>query len=93
MFLIQKSGVYKLILNQWPPAVETEKFTEKWAAKMARLGEHWRELAGRDEKSLVAADWSFVDHVRSAARGIQLPVKGGKACGRWREQSWCGQRR
>lgn len=49
MSLIQKSGIYTLVLNTWPPTVETEESTEEWAAKMARLGEHWRELAGREK--------------------------------------------
>jgi hypothetical protein len=63
MFLIQKSGIYTLILNEWPPTVESEESTEKWAGKMARLGEHWRELAGRDKPrapSYVTNHWRLL---------------------------------
>jgi hypothetical protein len=63
MSFIQKSGIYTLILNEWPPTVESGETTEKWAEKMGRLGKRWRELAGRDEPrapTYVANHWRLL---------------------------------
>jgi len=72
MFLIQKSGIYTLILNEWPPTVESEESSEKWAGKMARLGERWRELAGRDEPrppTYVSNHWRLLMEAYSSTFG------------------------
>lgn len=69
MFLIQKSGIYTLILNEWPPTVESGETTEKWAEKMGWLGKHWRELAGRDEPrapTYVANHWRLLMEASSS---------------------------
>jgi hypothetical protein len=63
MSLIQKSGIYTLILNEWPPTVEGDETTEEWAEKMERMGKRWREYAGADEPrapSLVTNHWRLL---------------------------------
>jgi hypothetical protein len=75
MSLIQKSGVYTLILNEWPPSAETGQTTGGWAEEMQRLGERWREFAGEETphapafgatrwKMLMQAFLLRLDHVR-----------------------------
>lgn len=63
MSLIQKSGIYTLILNEWPPTVEGDETTDEWAKKMERMGRRWREYAGADEPrapSLVTNHWRLL---------------------------------
>jgi hypothetical protein len=71
MSLIQKSGTYTLILNEWPPTLDSGETTEQWAAKMERLGKRWRELAGEDEPrtpSFVTKRWRLL--TQSFSRGL-----------------------
>ena len=63
MSLIQKSGIYTLILNEWPPTADSGETTEEWATKMERLGKRWREYAGRDEPrapTIVTKHWRLL---------------------------------
>jgi len=72
MFLIQKSGIYTLILNEWPPTIEGEETTEEWAEKMGRMGKRWREYAGADEPrapSLVTNHWRLL--MQAFPRGLE----------------------
>jgi hypothetical protein len=60
MSLIQKSGIYTLVLNDWPPPAEDEQTTVKWTERMREVGEQWREIAGDETRSLprfVQARW------------------------------------
>jgi hypothetical protein len=71
MSLIQKSGIYTLILNEWPPTVEGDETSEQWAEKMERMGKRWREYAGTDEPrapSLVTNRWRLL--MQAFSRGL-----------------------
>lgn len=60
MSLIQKSGVYTLVLNDWPPPSDSEQTMEKWAERMRDFGRRWREIAGEETKpvpSFVQERW------------------------------------
>jgi hypothetical protein len=60
MSLIQKSGIYTLVLNDWPPPADDEQTTGEWAERMREFGEQWREIAGEENGSLprfVQARW------------------------------------
>jgi hypothetical protein len=69
MSLIQKSGIYTLILNEWPPTVEEKETTEEWAEKMERTGKLWREYAGADKPRtppLVKDHWRLLMQASSS---------------------------
>jgi len=71
MSLIQKSGIYTLILNEWPPTADSGETTEEWATKMERLGKRWREYAGRDEPrapTIVTKHWRLL--MQASSRGL-----------------------
>lgn len=46
MSLIQASGIYTSVLNEWPPAPNSQASSENWAEKMRKRGASWREIAG-----------------------------------------------
>ena len=63
MSLIQKSGIYTQVLNEWPPTVEDEESSEEWAAKMEETAKRWRKYAGSDEPhapTLVRDHWRLL---------------------------------
>jgi hypothetical protein len=70
MSLIQKSGIYTLILNEWPPTVEGDESPGEWAEKMKRRGERWRGYAGADEPRVptpVSNHWRLLMHAFSSS--------------------------
>lgn len=63
MSLIQKSGIYTLILNEWPPTVEGEETPEEWAVKMEQTAKRWRGYAGSEKPhapTLVRDHWRLL---------------------------------
>jgi hypothetical protein len=68
--LIQKSGIYTLILNEWPPTVESDESPGEWAKKMKRRGERWRGYAGADEPRVptpVSNHWRLLMYAFSSS--------------------------
>jgi hypothetical protein len=46
MSLIQRSGVYTFVLNDWPPLKGDSDTVGDWAKRMTDLGREWRRIAG-----------------------------------------------
>jgi uncharacterized protein YjiS (DUF1127 family) len=63
MSLIQKSGVYTQLLNDWPPLPSGESTVGDWAKKMSDFGSKWRNSAGetvRTAPSFVQQRWKVL---------------------------------
>jgi len=72
MSLIQKSGIYTLILNEWPPTVEGGESSEAWATKMEQTAKRWRAYAGSEKPhapTLVREHWRLLMQAFSSSFG------------------------